>query len=481
MGFDKYTYKIKILVAVIIVLMLFSGYLVLINNSTFKVKTAIKYIFNNANSSLELLQNSPVTSDLLKNKVEITNRLVAKITLSEDVIQSFGPVSKKIENFINSSTIETNIKSDATNNFMDIALNYKYNNEIIATNAYIDNNEVYILLKNYFDKYIKLDSKAVNVDKSFGNIVSGAKAEDVIYLIEILEKSIVDSIDYGEISTSHAQIEIDEEKLNVNKTTLKIDTKLVNQISTIVLNKIIMDIKAKEILLKLLDSKLYPDVSYLEDEIRKMVLSIQTSNYNNELLGEYSLYTSGVFNNIVRNEFKLLNSEETVIQYTTYKTDKFDSQFCIYTNNELMSQFNIKETTKDNYDISITYGSDMSLDIKGLISDSNIDVNFTLRISGLDDAKGDVRVETKKISQYEVIQKFNARLNTPESYGSANLTIDSTFKAVNNITKPDFTNNITSITNDDSEKIMSNFEIYNPRINKALNDIMKSLIAGNEL
>jgi hypothetical protein len=476
MGFDKNKKVIKILVIVIVVLVIFAGYLILVNNSKFKIKADIGYIFNKADSALELSQSSPIMDNILNNKAEITNRIVAKVSLSDDVMESIGPAGKSIENLNNNSTITTDIKSDVASKYMDMAVNYSYNNEEIVANAYVDNNQVYLLLKNYFDKYIKFDTKSINTEKVDSKMIYDINIDDIRYLMDILKKSVVDGIDYGEITNAKDEIDIDEDKLNVNKTTLIIDTKLKNQITTILLNKILMDSKAKEIILKLVDKDKYPDVSYLEEDIRKTVLNMQTTNYDNVVLGEFSVYTSGIFSKVVRNEFKSYDLNKAVIQYTTYKTKKFDTQISIYENNALFSQANIKEISKDNYDITMTYGQNMSMDIKGIISDSTTDINYTVRISGLDDIKGDVKVERKNISKDEINQTFTARLNTPESYGTVNLTIDSTFKTIGSITKQDFTNSVNSLTNEQTMNIMTNFQNKNPKLIKAITDIINGFM-----
>jgi hypothetical protein len=479
MGFERNKkIIIKILIAVIVVLLTFAGYIVVTNNSKFKVKAAIKYVFNQTDYAFKLAENSVMTNAFLENKVEITNRLTAKVSLSDDTIESIGPASKKIENLINDSIIETNIKSDIINKYMDMGINYSYNNEKITANGYINNSELYIYVKDYFSKYLKVDADDFDAEQFFDQITSGVKVDEIRYLMNILKQSIVDGIDYSKVTNSKVVIDVDEEKLSVNKTTLTIDTDLKNKVTTIFLNKIIHDNKAKEILLKLSDSTIYPNVSYLEDDIRDELLSLESTTYDNEVLGEYSLYTTGLFNTVVRNEIKSLGSEESVIQVTSYKTLTFDTQVAVYKNNELAAQTNIKENTEDNYDIAVTFGQDVSLDVKGTISQKLTDVSYTLRISGVDDVKGDIRLETKNISKNEISQTFNAKLNTPESYGTVNLTVDSTIKIIDNITKPDFKNSVKldSLTSSQTNSIMTNFQNKNPLIIKTVTEIFNSLM-----
>ncbi|MDF2866299.1 MAG: hypothetical protein K0R72_1117 [Clostridia bacterium] len=460
---------IKVLIVVIIALALFAGYIVLVNNPTFKIKSAVRYIFKETDSILQLAEKSSISNSIFENKTEVTNRMTAKVSLSDDVKNLIGPVSKSIEDLVNNSIIETNIKSDIPNKYSDVELNYSYNNEKIKANAYLDNNEIYVLIKDYFDKYIKVTDEKVLQDA-----VKEVKVDEIRYLVDVLKNSIVDAVSYGTINDSKVLIDIDEEKISVNKTTLTIDTKFTNQVTTILLNKILMDNKAKDIIIKLSGSDTYPNVTALEDDIRDQLLNIENTNYDNEVIGEYSLYTSGIFNKVVRNEIKSFDENNTVLQYTTYKTIKFDTQTSIFENNELVAKVNVKETSPDNYDITSTYGKNMSMDVKGIISQSKVDVNYTLRISGLNDIKGDLNVETRNISKSEINQTFTFRLNTPESYGTINLTVDSTIKTIENITKPDFTNNVgyEDITSTEISDIYTNFVNKNPELINAISKII---------
>lgn len=460
---------IKVLIIIIIALTLFAGYIVLVNNPTFKIKSAVRYIFKEADSVLELAEKSSISNSIFENKTEVTNRMTAQVSFSDDVKDLIGPVSKNIEELINNSIIETNIKSDMPNKYSDIELNYSYNNEKIKANAYLDNNDMYVLIKDYFDKYVKVTDGQMLQDA-----VSEVKVEEIRYLVDVLKKSIIDAVSYGKINDSKVVIDIDEEKVSVNKTTLTIDTEFTNQVTTILLNKTLMDSKAKDIIIKLSGSDMYPNVTVLEDDIRDQLLNLENTNYDNEIIGEYSLYTSGIFNKVVRNEVKSFGKNNTVLQYTTYETIKFDTQTSVFEDNELVAQLNIKETSADNYDITTTYGKNMSMDVKGIISQSKVDVNYTLRISGLNDIKGDLNIETRNISKSEINQTFTFRLNTPESFGTVNLTVDSTIKTIENITKPDFTDSVDYeyITSDEILEIYTKFENRNPKLIKAISEII---------
>jgi|GEM_PF-2960150 len=479
MGFERNKKMlIKFLVSVIIVLLAFTGYIILVNNSRYKIKSSVKYIFNKTDETLQLAQNSAMTNAFLENKTELTNRVVAKVSLSDDTIESFGPSGKKMEDLINNSIIETVVKSDVINKYMDMGINYSYNNEKIEANAYISDNELYLYIKDYFDKYLKVDASDFNVDQFFNQITSGVKVDEIRYLMNIFKQSVVDGIDYSKINSSKAEIDIDEEKLSVNKTTITIDTELENKVTTILLNKILRDTKAKEIILKLSDSKVYPNVSYIEEDIKNQLSSLETTTYDNEILGEYSIYTSGIFSNVIRNEFKSFDSKENAIQITTYKTLTFDTQIAIYENNELTSQANIKKTPENKYDIAIIFGQDISIDIKGTISQSLTDISYIVRISGAEDVKGDIRLETTTTSKNEINQIFKAKLNTPESYGTIDLTVNSTLKTVAEITKPDFKNNVNlnSLTEAQSADITKKIENKNSQFIKIINEIFSSLM-----
>lgn len=488
MGFDKNSKLIKFLIVLVILLVIFAGYLVITNSARFKLKMAIQSTFNIMDDSLKELENSSMENVLLDNKVESTSRIVTKVSLSNDVLKFIGPAGKKLENFINNSTIETNIKSDIPNKYMDIGLDYTYNNEKMHVNTYMKNNSMYLYLKDYFDKYLKIETEELDSKGIFNQMDSTVKVEDIRYMLSVLKFSIVDASEFANVNSSKVEIDVDGKRINVNETKLNVDTNFINKLKTIFLNKVLHDDKAKVIIFNMIQTEQYQTIDELEAAIQEEVLNIERTTEENQMLGEYSIYTSGIFNKLVRNEIKILGETEVVVQYTTYNAEKFDDQISLYENNELFGQINIMQNSKDNYDIAIKVGQDISMDLKGTISKSLLDIAYTLRISGYDDFKGDLRVEEKKVSETELNQTLIFRLNTPESYGTVNLTADSTMKIVNTefavipILDGLNTRNIDSLTDNESLELMTNFQNKNPKtindISVIINDILENFMTN---
>lgn len=475
MGFERNNkIIIKTLIVVIIALVIFAGLIVLVNNPKFKIKAAVKYMFNQADSSLESAKKSAITNAYENNKINIASKITAQISLSDDILNLLGYNGKNIQDLINNSTIETNINADMINKYVDMAMDYSYGNEKLSLNTYIDNNQTYVYLKDLYSKYIKIGQNDVNMNQIFTETTTNISIDEISYLMDILKKSIVSSLEYGKYNTTKADIDIDGEKVSVNKTTLTIDTEFDNKINLALIDNVLYDDKAKGILIKLVDRNKYPDIAALEADIRSKLLKIQSTTYDNKVLGEYSLYTTGLLNDVVRNEFKSFDNENVVIQYTTYKASKFDTQICLYNNNELVGEANIKEASGDNYDITLTFGSDMSMDIRGVIKEKLIDVNYTLRISGMDDFRGYFKSEIKKSNKNEVSGTSTFNLDTPESYGTINLTMDSTIKKIDNITKPDFSNSVDmdKMTTQDVNNIITGAKIKYLGFLRALDNIL---------
>ena len=473
MGFDKRRKIIRILV---VLLVIFAGYLVITNNPRFKIKMGIQTIFNKADDTLKATQKSEFTNAFLKNKIEYTNRIVANSTLNNNTIKDYIAISgADFQRLINNSTIKTSIKSDMPNKYLNLDLDYSYNDERILASTYIDNEQLYIQIQDYFDKILMVNTEYFNAEEYFKQTATKVTVDEISYMLNLVKFSIVDASEFATVTKTKEQVTIVDEKINLHKTTLSMDTDFVKKLKTILCNKVLYDQKAKEILFKMGS---YESITELENVIKEELVNIEKKVENYKKIAEYSLYTSGVFNKVVRNEFRYFDDDNIVVQYTTYDTIKFNKQVSIYENNELVSQINITQKPNNYYDIDITKGRDMSLDISGTLTEKLVEINYTLRLSKHDDLKGDIRYELKNISSNEMNQNLIFRLNTPESYGTAQVTMDSTLKVVNEITKPDFSNSVKvdSLTADQLENIMKNFQNKNPNIIKLVIDIINSLI-----
>lgn len=476
MGFETSKKRIiKFLVVIIILLVIFAGFLLLINNPTFKMKSAVRYMFNEANTTLNTTKKSNMANAIMDNKVNVTNKIAANVSLSNNLMLFLGNAGTDIENFINNSVVETNITSDVPNKYMDFGVNYSYNSEKISANAYLDNNQMYLYLKDYFDKYIEVSQNDFKPEEFFNQMSSSIKIDDVQYVMNILKQSILENVDKSKITTAKEEIDIDNKKVPVNKTTFTIDNEFTQKVGISLLNKILVDDRAKEIIYSLVDHNEYPDMASFVDDMKNELSTMQSEQIDNTVIGEYSLYTSGIFSKIVRNELKISGDQEDVLQYTTYKTEKYDKQLAFYENNELIAEANERQTSKDNYDIALSFGKDVSMDIQGMMTKQLVDVTYTIRVSGMDDIKGNFKLETKDINENEMNQALTFKLDTPSSYGTLTLTVDSDIKIIDNINKPDFASNSVSsdsLTDYQINNMMTNFENKNPKVIQAINDIM---------
>lgn len=476
MGFDKRRKIIRVLVMLLVILGIFAGYLVITNNPRFKIKMGIQTIFNKADDTLKATQKSAFTNTVLKNKIEYTNRIVANSSLNNNTIKDYIAIpGADFQKLINNSTIKTSVRSDIPNKYLNLDLDYSYNDEKILASTYIDNEQLYMQIQDYFDKILKINKEYFNTEEYFKQTTTKATVDEISYILNIIKFSIVDASEFATVTKTKEEVTIVDEKINLHKTTLVMDTDFVKKLKTIFCNKVLYDQKAKEILFKMGS---YKNTTELENLIKEELVNIEMKVEDYKKIAEYSLYTSGVFNKVVRNEFRYFDDKNIVLQYTTYDTIKFNKQISIYENNELSSQINIMQKPNNYYDINATKGRDMSLDISGTITEKLIEVNYTLRLSKHDDLKGDIRYELKNINNNEMNQNLIFRLNTPESYGTAQVTMDSTLKVVNEITKPDFSNSvkIDSLTADQLEDIMVKFQNKNPKMIKLVVDLINSLI-----
>ena len=106
------------------------------------------------------------------------------------------------------------LESDAKNNLFNISLNTKYKKEQLPDiNIYNENDSLYILLQDVFDKYIEISSDEISRDVEIKEKdISKSDIETMINSIIKAIKSSIKSLDY---KRTEATIKIDENDRNV--------------------------------------------------------------------------------------------------------------------------------------------------------------------------------------------------------------------------------------------------------------------------
>ncbi|MEG1990038.1 MAG: hypothetical protein RR144_04115 [Clostridia bacterium] len=451
-----------IIIFVLIVITSISTYFVIINNPNFRIKATIGYMFEIADNFLKETEKSEIVNAFLDKKLVIKGKFSPNIKFSNSFKKTVN--LDKLENLINSSYIETNVNSDIQNKYINA--NISYNN--INADVHLNNNDMYLQIKDYYDKYIKLNTKSDELEDVFKTVSSNIKIEEIRYMMNILKNCIKNSIDEKNITRISTDITIDEEKIDVNKITFKMDNKYMNKLEQSLLNKILNNEKAKQITFKLFSNK-YKNITEFENNINLELEKIKKeTTEKNEIVAEYIIYTNGIFNTTVRQELKIIDIIEEVLQYTTYKSIKFDECISYYKNNELVAESNIKNISKNIYDITTSIGKNTSFDIKGKLNEKNTDLDYVVRLAGMDEIKGNLKIDTNKINNKEMNQRLNLIINADKTYGILNLKCENNFKIVESITKPNFTESvdIKDITKIELNNIFNKFQTLNEKLIK---------------
>lgn len=466
--------KIAILLIITTLLIsLFLIFLAYINNSKFKIKMAAEYIFNKTNNLATLMQNSPLVYSYGDNKINVVSDITANFDLSNDILTFLGPKGKDIETFINNSSANTSVNIDALNKYMDATINYSYTDEKLPINTYLNENQIYLYSKDIYDKYINTKQSWFNSDAFFDKLSSQISVDEINYILNILKQSVMYSLDYGKYFTSKSKILVDDMFINVTKSTIIIDTELKNTFDNNFFNSVIDDDRAMNILYKMADHKKYPDRTSLDAYIRSRISNSQNQVINNQKIGEYSIYTSGPFDKVERNEIRLYN-ENIIIQYNSHSTNNYDSQIAIYYGNYYLSQASIKQIALDNYNINITIGNNIEINLQGIIKQSFIDLAYLISMGGIDDIQGNIKNVSTTSGQNQISNNFVFALNTPDTYGTANITINNVVKTIDNVAVPDLTNveDIDKITEKEYGQIMLNIMAKSPKLLEALDNIL---------
>lgn len=226
----------------------------------------------------------------------------------------------KYMKFLNNLDISYNIQKN--DNSLLFLISNKLNNKTLDFSYYVNNNDHYIKMDNYSDKYVKINELVTDFKNNLIYL------EDKDYLIEFIIKSLINNLSDEYFTTVKEEIEINHQNLNVNKNILTLDRKNV----TTILNSVILDIKNDEKAYKMC-LELYPNFNNVNIEVsdnieNDAVIYFNTYTDNNKLV-KYELE----FDNI--SEFLNLNVDNFVISFS-----KDDSTIEFFINKRKIANIN---------------------------------------------------------------------------------------------------------------------------------------------
>lgn len=341
--------NIIILVAILAVLLIVGGTcfgLVWINNS----KNIIESSINNTMDVIgEEFEKAKEEVNNIEEKTVIAN-LNAKfnLDLSDNVLTT--EKLKTLQTKLNKTNLNIDIKMNQTQKLIQMVLDLAVeNNDLINIDAVIDDNKGYVKFKDVFDDYVQTE---LTEDTSY--VYEGVDIyDDIDVIYKVVDPVIRKEIMKGQVEKTQEEIDVNGEKVKVNKHTLTLDTKLANQMGIAVLESVKANENAIESLVNISQAmgNSITKEELLED-INNEIENINTDLENlteeeNEML-YFSIYTKGIIPKVV--QYSLLDKLNEGFTLKIKEDDKYSLNF-VYEEKEMLTI----EGTYKKEEVDLTY------------------------------------------------------------------------------------------------------------------------------
>lgn len=304
--------KIGVIISIIVVLLLIAAVVagVVYLNLTRKPEKIFEKAIEDA---FEMNEKEKIKS----GRIEL--ELSAKIDSEETEIQQVNSILSLVK--LNATT-EMDLEKKIFNQNLTASV---MGEQIVSVDALIQNEKIYMYLKDIYSKYIQIDEEYLEGIDLATMFAAEAKTAD-----EKLEKDIKQILLDEVTSRELTQEKVELDGKNVTKTTLRLTPEEVLEITNKILNKV-YEYQP--------NTELRDAIEVLQDEIEDLE--------DNENYADISIYTEGLKNDIVKVDMVLVNVEdEEVIIIEMNKPEKDVYEISFLLNEESTSVSKAQEIIK---------------------------------------------------------------------------------------------------------------------------------------
>ncbi len=349
------------IILVILAVLLYFGYQKLNSSPQSIYERAINNTYNLLNDNLKDSKNNKLNIDI-KNEPFVVN-LDAKLTSNMKQLEEF---SGKNYNF--------NLGFDYKNQNANLGLGIKDNKTALDILGSFTNKNMYLSSNDLFNKVLNIGEydlfKYINLD-NFNLKIDDEYYGNINYVLKASKNIVIKSLDKEKFTTSKETLTIEGKKHKLTKNTYTLDKENMERTLKFVIDEMTKDDKLLESLADI--AKSLDSTTKIDKDSIKEALKDGNTNVGDFETVYIDLYSDGL-NNIIAGSFR--NDDITPLKFTNVN-DLFTLD-CSYDNNE----FTIKETKKDNYDISYKAKGTEIANLKMVVKDDEVTADYTLNIEG---------------------------------------------------------------------------------------------------
>lgn len=433
---------ISIILFIVSVGLIISGFYILNSN---------KYVFKTVLSkSLEMAVEKMYQSNAIMDELGDSNKI--KISTNTKL------------NINNEEMLDLNGNINLSQNNFYFDLNSKIIGEdFIKLESLINNEKIYFKLKEAVDKfyYVSLDSMPGGVNTENYSSISDLTKDDIKVLTKHFEKSVLQDLNNDDFEKNSEALTLDGKTYKTNQLSLNLSQKELRQIIINLLNNIINDNKAIQVLQKF-------DSSITANDIKDTLSSFEkeSSDANDTDLLNISFYISGI-SDVIRVELLTLNNavDSVVVDNAKLTVDMYKNNsnnnvtnIAIKENNEEFIKIKlIKEnTSKTNLEITTNDGID-TITIKGEYNETIESIILNVDLLNNNENVGKISygvVRLNKNKEYRIDIKFNTVDNSIVFTTLNNLFLNEDIPTIDTNNAEDINN----ISEEDNEKLNAYLE-----------------------
>lgn len=391
-----------------------------------------------------------------KKAMTISNDLEFNVKVDESI--SDDSTNSLIDE-INKLKLNSEVGYDKKNKQMLINVNALYEKDsIINLITYVKDKNLYLELKDLFDKYIIVPVD--DYDSYFKNTISES---DIKYILKKTKDVYINNLDEKNFKKSNETIKIDGKDTKVSKISYEISQKEAYILGENILKELKNDSKYIEALATISNEDKETIKKAMEKGVESLQKDISSKKFDSKNRISFVTYVKGITNKSVGYEVLVNGSDNVKISYTKGDNNTIK---VVMNNEEILNAQIYNDKIKMSINVE---DKKITFDISKKVNGKKTTYDYDLNISGMS-VTGNIIVDMKKENKdgsYEAEVDVNANV-----MGLVKLNVKNTSKAVitDELKLPDLSNSINyeKLTDDDINNIKS--KLYE---NKAIKTVIE--------
>lgn len=391
-----------------------------------------------------------------KKAMTISNDLEFNVKVDESI--SDDSTNSLIDE-INKLKLNSEVGYDKKNKQMLINVNALYEKDsIINLITYVKDKNLYLELKDLFDKYIIVPVD--DYDSYFKNTISES---DIKYILKKTKDVYINNLDEKNFKKSNETIKIDGKDTKVSKISYEISQKEAYILEENILKELKNDSKYIEALATISNEDKETIKKAMEKGVESLQKDISSKEFDSKNKISFITYVKGITNKSVGYEVLVNGSDNVKISYTKGDNDTIK---VVMNKEEILNAQIYNDKIKMSMNVE---DKKITFDISKKVNGKKTTYDYDLNISGMS-VTGNIIIDMKKENKdgsYEAEVDVNANV-----MGLVKLNVKNTSKAVitDELKLPDLSNSINyeKLTDDDINNIKS--KLYE---NKAIKTVIE--------